>query len=199
MHAHRLPHATRGIERSLLEMMLDVTQDDWQPFGNGETLGHDGSECGTVIVDEEHPSGARVCLERGGRAPFAITCGVCGWMVHTRFFSEDDAATDALRAMKKDLQPWPPTHRGKPAASSWCVIRSSREDAHRHAQRGYLGFWARPVSGQTRSRCSAGRSQFAAAHRVVGVARTWLASPPGAVRGVARKGFVLLEVAVPSS
>jgi hypothetical protein len=84
-------------------MMLVVTQDDWQPFQNGETRGQPGSESGTVIVDDEHPSGARICLERDGRAPFAITCGVYGWMVHTRFFIEHDAANAAVRAMKVDL------------------------------------------------------------------------------------------------
>jgi hypothetical protein len=33
---------------------------------------------------------------------------------------------------------------------------------------------------------------------VIGVALIWLAASPGAARGEARKGFVLLEVAVPS-
>jgi hypothetical protein len=33
---------------------------------------------------------------------------------------------------------------------------------------------------------------------VIGVALTWPAASPGAARGEARKGFVLLEVAVPS-
>ena len=32
--------------------------------------------------------GARITLERDCRvAPFAITCGIYGWMMHTRFFS----------------------------------------------------------------------------------------------------------------
>jgi hypothetical protein len=83
--------------------LLAVTLDDWQPFQNGETVGQQGTENGTVVLDEEHPSGARICLERGGRAPVAITCGVYGWMVHTRFLMEDDEANDAMRAMKVDL------------------------------------------------------------------------------------------------
>ena len=40
--------------------------------------------------------------------------------------------------------------------------RDSRQD---RAPTRLLRLWVRPVSGQTRSRCSAGRSQFAAAHR----------------------------------
>src|SRR3954451_2547636 len=55
------------------------------------------------------------------------------------------------------------------------------------------------MSGQTRSRCSARRSHIAAAHRCLfGVALSWPAVLSGTARGVAGKGFVPLEVAVPS-
>jgi hypothetical protein len=76
----------------------------WQPFESGGTIGKGGSEIGTIIRDEEHASGARITLERDTpTAPFAITCGVYGWMVHTPFFAvEADAATQ-FEAMKGPL------------------------------------------------------------------------------------------------
>jgi hypothetical protein len=83
----------------------DVNPGDWQPIRHGETIGLAGSENGTIIVDEEHPFGARITLERETRwAPFAITCGVYGWMVHTRFFKTPGEADDAMREMKVDLK-----------------------------------------------------------------------------------------------
>ena len=63
-----------------------------------------GSEGGTIVLDEEHGLGARITLEKDGAiAPFAITCGIYGWMVHTRFFSSLDEATHAYEAMKPEL------------------------------------------------------------------------------------------------
>ena len=64
-----------------------------------------GSEGGTVITDEEHGYGARITLEQPGvRGPFAITCGIYGWMVHTRYFSSLDEAQRAYEAMKPGLE-----------------------------------------------------------------------------------------------
>jgi uncharacterized membrane protein len=57
----------------------------WHPFDDGGTIGTLGSESGTILRDDEHEGGARITLERDGcSAPFAITCGVYGSMVHTR-------------------------------------------------------------------------------------------------------------------
>lgn len=76
----------------------------WQPFEDGRTLGRTGAEGGTIILDEEHPGGARLTLERGClRAPFAITCGVYGWLVHTRFVADEETAQHACAAMKHAL------------------------------------------------------------------------------------------------
>ena len=76
----------------------------WQPFGRGETIGQEGSESGTIIRDEEHLSGARITLERDTpTAPFAITCGVYGWMVHSRFFADEADAATQFVAMKGAL------------------------------------------------------------------------------------------------
>jgi hypothetical protein len=77
----------------------------WYPFKAGTTLGETGSEDGIILRDEEYSSGARITLERdvGHFAPFAITCGIYGWMVHTRFFTTEQEANEAFEAMKAAL------------------------------------------------------------------------------------------------
>ena len=73
----------------------------WYPFEKGATLGQKGSEEGIILRDEEHPQEARITLERDTRAaPFAITCGIYGCMMHTRFFSLESEATSEYDAMK---------------------------------------------------------------------------------------------------
>ena len=73
----------------------------WEPFENGSTLGQKGSEEGTIVRDEEHSLGARITLERDTTvAPFAITCGIYGWMLHTRYFGSEDEAGTQYDAMK---------------------------------------------------------------------------------------------------
>lgn len=76
----------------------------WNSIDGGRSLGTTGSEAGTIILDDEHPDGARVTIERGGTiAPFSITCGVYGWMAHTRFFSSESEARQACIEMKEAL------------------------------------------------------------------------------------------------
>jgi len=76
----------------------------WRQFDNGSTLGQKGSEQGVIVRDEEHPSEARITLERDARvAPFAITCGIYGCMVHTRFFSLESEACAQYDEMKAAL------------------------------------------------------------------------------------------------
>jgi hypothetical protein len=76
----------------------------WQPFENGSTLRKTGSEAGTIVRDEEHMLGARISLERDCRvAPYAITCGIYGWMLHTRFFASQTEAEAQYDAMKQAL------------------------------------------------------------------------------------------------
>jgi hypothetical protein len=78
---------------------------NWYPFGNGQSIGQIGSEGGIILRDEEHADGARITLEREGRSsPFAITCGIYGWMVHTRFFSSEAASQQDFEEMKSDLE-----------------------------------------------------------------------------------------------
>lgn len=77
----------------------------WHPFDEGSTLGTDVSEGGFAIRDEEHERGARISLERDAKAaPFAITCGIYGWMVHTTFLSDVAEAQEAFDQMKRDLE-----------------------------------------------------------------------------------------------
>jgi hypothetical protein len=81
-----------------------VADFSWHPFENGGTVGQTGSEEGTMVRDEEHSLGARISLERDcGVAPFAITCGIYGWMLHTRFLGSEDEAETQYEAMKSAL------------------------------------------------------------------------------------------------
>lgn len=77
---------------------------DWQPYEDGATIGLTGSEGGVIVRDDEHTGGARITLERECRvAPFAITCGIYGWAVHTRFIADEPSAMHAYDAMRADL------------------------------------------------------------------------------------------------
>jgi hypothetical protein len=76
----------------------------WNPFDEGKSIGRRGSEEGIIIRDEEHGDGSRITIERDGNiAPFSITCGIYGWMVHTRFFSSEKEATQEYETMKVSL------------------------------------------------------------------------------------------------
>ncbi len=76
----------------------------WRPFEEGATLGQPGSEQGIILRDEEHVLGARITLERATSvAPFAITCGIYGWMMHTRFFATEGEASAQYVQMKDAL------------------------------------------------------------------------------------------------
>jgi hypothetical protein len=76
----------------------------WHPFDGGASIGETGTESGTILADEEHADGARITLEEGfSTAPFAITCGVYGWMVHTRLFGTRREAERQYSEMKVAL------------------------------------------------------------------------------------------------
>jgi hypothetical protein len=76
----------------------------WGPFDNGATIDKRGSENGITLSDEEHDLGARITLERQtDHAPFAITCGIYGWMFHTRFFGSEANASAEFERMKGGL------------------------------------------------------------------------------------------------
>ena len=81
-----------------------MTESSWHPFDAGSTISQAGSEQGVTVHDEELPLGARITLERAARvAPFASTCGIYGWMMHTRFFSVEDEAEAQYGLMKNAL------------------------------------------------------------------------------------------------
>jgi hypothetical protein len=76
----------------------------WGPFEGGVTVGRQGTEDGLILRDEEHEQGARITLEReGSTAPFAITCGIYGWFVHTRFFGSEGEAASEFAQMQAGL------------------------------------------------------------------------------------------------
>jgi hypothetical protein len=76
----------------------------WHAFGQGQSLGTQGSEGGVIVWDEEHERGARITLERGGQtAPWSITCGIYGCFLHTAFAASEVEARDKYSAMKRDL------------------------------------------------------------------------------------------------
>ena len=76
----------------------------WTAFNSGRSIGATGTEGGSIVLDDEHPRGAQITIERGGHiAPFAVTCGVYGWMVHTRYFGTEAEARTECAAMKVAL------------------------------------------------------------------------------------------------
>lgn len=63
-----------------------------------------GSEDGWIIEDEEIPGVCRITLEEDGiTAPYSITCGVCGLMLHTAFAADYDEGIRKYEGMKRDL------------------------------------------------------------------------------------------------
>jgi hypothetical protein len=77
----------------------------WTTLDDGKSLGTRGSEGGIIRRDEQHDLGARVTLEQGGAiAPWSITCGIYGWMVHTRFFGTEEEGNREFDQMKLGLE-----------------------------------------------------------------------------------------------
>lgn len=76
----------------------------WHPFDSGNSIGKLGSENGIIIRDGEHIDGARITLERDCvTAQLSITCGIYGWMVHTRYFSTEDEAQQEFDKMQVSM------------------------------------------------------------------------------------------------
>jgi hypothetical protein len=76
---------------------------DWYPFRHGESIGQTGSEGGKILRDEEHSDGARVTLEKLRADRWTITCGIYGWMVHTRFFLSEASAEIGFNETEREL------------------------------------------------------------------------------------------------
>ena len=77
---------------------------NWYDYDDGYSIGTVGADGGAIVRDEEHKRGARITLEEESSfAEFAVTCGVYGWMFHTRFFGDEAEANDAFDEMKVEL------------------------------------------------------------------------------------------------
>jgi hypothetical protein len=80
---------------------VEPVEPRWSPV---EPLSDEAAtEGGTVVADETHAYGARITLEQGENGGFAITCGIYGWMMHTRYFAGECEARQAFDDMKRDL------------------------------------------------------------------------------------------------
>lgn len=78
---------------------------NWHDYDAGFSIGTVGSDGGAIVRDEEHPSGARITLEEeSSSAPFSVACGIYGWMLHTRYFSDEAEAQDEYDRMKDELE-----------------------------------------------------------------------------------------------
>ena len=75
----------------------------WYAYGRGQTINTSGSDGGIILLDEEM-IGARITLEKDSIiAPFSITCGIYGLMVHTAFAKNQKEALETYTAMKKEI------------------------------------------------------------------------------------------------
>ena len=76
----------------------------WYPAEQGQTIGQTGSENGRILADEEYRSSCRITLEEGGYiAPYSITCGIYGRMVHTVFARDRSEAEENYAQIKQEL------------------------------------------------------------------------------------------------
>ena len=74
----------------------------WVPVASKEER---GSEEGWIIEDEEIPGVCRITLEEGCRvAPYGITCGVYGLMVHTTWAENYQEAMEKYEGMKRSMR-----------------------------------------------------------------------------------------------
>lgn len=89
---------------TLVEALGHGKMANWKSFDTGHTIGQAGSENGIILRDEVFQDQSRITLEKGSAiAPFAITCGVVGWMVHTRYFDDQAQANADFEKMKEKL------------------------------------------------------------------------------------------------
>jgi hypothetical protein len=93
-----------GEKFTVVEALRYDKMGNWKSFDTGHTIGQVGSENGIIIRDEVFQDQSRITLEKGSAiAPFAITCGVFGWMLHTRYFGDQAQANADFEKMKEEL------------------------------------------------------------------------------------------------
>jgi hypothetical protein len=90
-----------------MEMDVDVDDEEppappaWTAFEDGASIGQPGTEGGVIVRDDDHPWGARITLERSADAvAFAITCGIYGWMMHSRWLPTLEQAESEFAQMR---------------------------------------------------------------------------------------------------
>ena len=74
----------------------------WFAYDDGRSIGKVSSEGGVILLDEEHPAGARITLKRGSGS-VSVSCNIYGKMDHTRFFGTVSEAQREFRNMKSSL------------------------------------------------------------------------------------------------
>lgn len=90
----------------------------WHQVDGGGTIGQTGSEGGYILLDESMDGFCRITLEKGGFiAPYGITCGIYGQMVHTAYAGDLTEAQQKYENMKRDLAAFSDAEDD----SDWCV------------------------------------------------------------------------------
>jgi hypothetical protein len=80
-------------------------EQSWYNYANGNTIGTTGSESGKIVLDIEHPDGARITLEANTQtAPFAITVGIYGGIFHTTFCASIEEAHKMVDELKQKIE-----------------------------------------------------------------------------------------------
>jgi hypothetical protein len=76
----------------------------WLAYDDGNTIGLQGVQGGTIIRDELYNEGARITLERDClRVPYAITTSIYGLGDHTRFIADEPSAMHAYDVMRGEV------------------------------------------------------------------------------------------------
>ncbi|MDQ2746593.1 MAG: hypothetical protein M3T96_04975 [Acidobacteriota bacterium] len=84
--------------------MRKHNKNNWSEYDEGFSVGTSGDGGGAIVRDEDHKNGARITMEEeNGLAEFVITCGVYGWMFHTRLFDGRAEADEAFDEMREEL------------------------------------------------------------------------------------------------
>ncbi|MBA3947896.1 MAG: hypothetical protein H0X37_25500 [Herpetosiphonaceae bacterium] len=87
-----------------MHSLSSTPTNSWSPVHVSKESGLAGPEEGIILRDEVHTGGAHIVLERDPRpAPFAITCSISGWMIHTMYFLTEETSQQAFEQLKIEL------------------------------------------------------------------------------------------------
>ncbi len=80
-----------------------MQQEKW--IINQEDIGTTGSESGIIILDLEYAKGGRISLEKNTTvAPFAITIGIYGLLMHTIYCKDETIANNKVAVLKELIE-----------------------------------------------------------------------------------------------